>query len=81
MSTQELIRELVAMKRSKTTSETSEPEVSEPTSLRSLFDADEEMDTQGLLIMEQDFGKGIAKKRILTTKGVSLKELYETSKP
>jgi hypothetical protein len=69
------------MKRSKTTSTTSEPEAPESASLGSLFSIDEEMDTQGLLIMEQDFGKGIAKKRILTTKGVSLKELYETSKP
>ena len=80
MSTRELIRGLAAMKKLKNTQTTSPKEESEPTS-PSLQSDDNEMDTQGLLLLEQDFGKGISQKRILTTKGVSLKELYETSKP
>ena len=56
---------------------------SPPSSLPEIFgiaSLDVEMDTQGLQAVERDFGVGIAKKRLLTTKGVSLKELYEIAK-
>ena len=38
------------------------------------------MDTEGLLLLEQDFGKGSTTRRILTTKGVSVNQLVALSK-